>query len=60
MGLSIGRVSASHCSFVCGPKPREFDQMREKARQTVVAKYDMTACLRQKLAWLSGLMNARR
>ena len=41
-------------------KPSEFDQMREKARQTVVAKYDMTACLRQKLAWLSGLMNARR
>jgi len=41
-------------------KPREFDQMREKARQTVVAKYDMTSCLRQKLAWLSGLMNARR
>jgi glycosyltransferase involved in cell wall biosynthesis len=41
-------------------KPREFDQMREKARQTVIAKYDMTSCLRHKLAWLSGLMNARR
>jgi len=40
--------------------PKNFDQMREKARQTVIAKYDMTACLRQKLAWLSGLMNARR
>jgi len=41
-------------------KPRDFDQMRQKARETVVAKYDMTSCLRQKLAWLSGLMNARR
>jgi len=40
--------------------PREYDQMRQKARETVVAKYDMTSCLRQKLAWLSGLLNRRR
>ena len=40
--------------------PTNYDQMREKARETVVAKYDMTSCLKQKLAWLSGLMNARR
>jgi glycosyltransferase involved in cell wall biosynthesis len=37
-----------------------FDHIREKARATVVAKYDLAACLRQKLAWLSGLMNAGR
>jgi glycosyltransferase involved in cell wall biosynthesis len=41
-------------------KPKDYDQMREKARETVVAKYDMTSCLKHKLAWLSGLMNARR
>ena len=41
-------------------KPREYDPLREKARQTVVAKYDLTSCLKQKFAWLSGLMNARR
>lgn len=40
--------------------PTNYDQMREKARETVVAKYDMTSCLKHKLAWLSGLMNARR
>ena len=40
--------------------PTNYDQMREKARETVVAKYDMTSCLKQKLAWLSGLMNARK
>ena len=40
--------------------PTNYDQMREKARETVVAKYDMTSCLKHKLAWLSGLMNARK
>ena len=40
--------------------PSNYDQMREKARETVVAKYDMTSCLKHKLAWLSGLMNARK
>jgi glycosyltransferase involved in cell wall biosynthesis len=37
-----------------------FDHIREKARATVVAKYDLASSLRQKLAWLSGLMNAGR
>lgn len=41
-------------------KPRDFDLIREKARQTVVAQYDVVSCLRQKVAWLSGLMNAAR
>ena len=40
--------------------PTNYDQMREKARETVVAKYDMTSCLKHKMAWLSGLMNARK
>jgi glycosyltransferase involved in cell wall biosynthesis len=40
-------------------KPRDFDQIREKARATVVAQYDLPSCLRLKLGWLSGLMNAR-
>jgi glycosyltransferase involved in cell wall biosynthesis len=41
-------------------RPREYDLIREKARQTVIAQYDVVSCLRQKLAWLSGLMNAAR
>jgi len=41
-------------------KPRDFDQMREKARATVVAKYELSSCLRLKLGWLSSLMNLRR
>jgi len=31
-----------------------------KSRASVVAKYDLAACLKYKLAWLSGLMNARQ
>lgn len=41
-------------------QPRQFDHIREKARATVVAKYEMAACLKYKLAWLSSLMNLRR
>jgi glycosyltransferase involved in cell wall biosynthesis len=41
-------------------QPKQFDHIREKARATVVAKYDLAACLKYKLAWLSGLMNARQ
>jgi glycosyltransferase involved in cell wall biosynthesis len=41
-------------------KPRDFDLIREKARQTVAAQYDVVSCLRQKMAWLSGLMNAAK
>jgi glycosyltransferase involved in cell wall biosynthesis len=41
-------------------QPRDFDHIREKARATVVAKYDLASCLRVKLAWLSGLMNRPR
>ena len=42
------------------PIKQEYDLIREKARQTVIAQYDVVSCLRQKLAWLSGLMNAAR
>ena len=41
-------------------QPSQFDHIREKARATVIAKYDLSACLKYKLAWLSGLLNARR
>ena len=41
-------------------QPRQFDLIREKARQTAVAQYDQNACLRQRLTWLSGLLNAAR
>jgi glycosyltransferase involved in cell wall biosynthesis len=41
-------------------RPRDYDLMREKARQTVAAQYDVAACVRQKLVWLSGLVNAAR
>lgn len=40
-------------------QPRQFAHLREKARATVVAKYDMASCLRRKLAWLSGLFETR-
>ena len=40
-------------------KPNEYKQIRQKARETVLAKYDMGSCLRQRLAWLSNLVNAR-
>jgi hypothetical protein len=41
-------------------QPKQFDHIKEKARASVVAKYDLAACLKHKLAWLSGMMNARR
>lgn len=41
-------------------RPKHFNRIREKARATVVAKYDANSCLRQRLAWLSSLMNTRR
>jgi glycosyltransferase involved in cell wall biosynthesis len=41
-------------------RPNDFAQMRKKARETVVAKYDLTSCLQQRLAWLSGLLAANR
>ena len=41
-------------------QPKQFEHIKEKARATVVAKYDLSACLKHKLAWLSSLMNARR
>jgi glycosyltransferase involved in cell wall biosynthesis len=39
---------------------QKFDLIRQKARDTVVAKYDLNSCLQQKFTWLSGLMNARK
>jgi glycosyltransferase involved in cell wall biosynthesis len=41
-------------------QPNHFEPIKEKARATVVAKYEQGACLRHKLAWLSSLMNGRR
>ena len=41
-------------------QPKQFEHIKEKARATVVAKYELSACLKHKLAWLSSLMNARR
>jgi glycosyltransferase involved in cell wall biosynthesis len=41
-------------------QPKQFDHIREKARATVVAKYELGACMKYKLGWLSGLLNARR
>jgi glycosyltransferase involved in cell wall biosynthesis len=41
-------------------QPKQFDHIREKARATVVAKYDLGACLKYKLAWLSELLSSRR
>ena len=40
-------------------QPKQFDHLREKARATVLAKYDMPSCLRHKLAWLSSLLERR-
>jgi glycosyltransferase involved in cell wall biosynthesis len=37
-------------------RPRDFDQIRKKARETVLAKYDLGSCLQQRLAWLSSLI----
>ncbi len=41
-------------------QPKQYHHLREKARATVVAKYDMASCLRHKLAWLSALLENRR
>ena len=40
--------------------PRAYDQMREKARATVVAQYEIRSCLNHRLKWLSGLLDNRR
>jgi glycosyltransferase involved in cell wall biosynthesis len=40
-------------------RPAAFDQIRKKARETVLAKYDLSSCLQQRLAWLSSLLVAR-
>jgi len=41
-------------------RPKDFDQIRKKARETVLAKYDLNSCLQQRLAWLSGLIANNR
>jgi len=41
-------------------EPRAYDQMREKARATVVAQYDLPSCLNHRLRWLTGLLEKRR
>jgi glycosyltransferase involved in cell wall biosynthesis len=40
-------------------RPKDFDQIRKKARETVLAKYDLNSCLQQRLAWLSSLIAQR-
>ena len=37
-------------------RPADFTQIRKKARETVLAKYDLGSCLQQRLAWLSSLI----
>lgn len=41
-------------------RPNDFALMKKKARETVKAKYDLEMCLRQRLAWLSGLLSSNR
>jgi glycosyltransferase involved in cell wall biosynthesis len=41
-------------------RPKDFDQIRKKARETVLAKYDLNSCLQQRLAWLSSLIANNR
>lgn len=38
----------------------DFDSLRKSARETVLAKYELNACLKQRLAWLSGLIANKR
>jgi len=40
-------------------RPTDFTQIRKKARETVLAKYDLNSCLQQRLAWLSSLLAAK-
>jgi glycosyltransferase involved in cell wall biosynthesis len=40
-------------------RPNDFAQIRKKARETVLAKYDLGSCLQQRLAWLSGLIASK-
>jgi glycosyltransferase involved in cell wall biosynthesis len=40
-------------------RPADFEPLKKKARETVLAKYDLNSCLQQRLAWLSGLLAAR-
>lgn len=41
-------------------RPRDFDLIRKKARETVLARYDFGSCLQQRLAWLSSLIANNR
>jgi glycosyltransferase involved in cell wall biosynthesis len=41
-------------------EPRAYDQIREKARATVLAQYDLSSCLNHRLRWLTGLLEKRR
>jgi len=40
-------------------RPADFAQIRKKARETVLAKYDLGSCLQQRLAWLSSLLTTK-
>jgi glycosyltransferase involved in cell wall biosynthesis len=40
-------------------RPAEYQQIRKKARETVLAKYDLGSCMQQRLAWLSSLLSGR-
>lgn len=40
-------------------RPAAFEQIRKKGRETILAKYDLSSCMQQRLAWLSSLLVAR-
>ena len=40
-------------------RPADYQQIRKKARETVLAKYDLGSCMQQRLAWLSSLLSGR-
>lgn len=40
-------------------RPEDFAQIRKKARETVLAKYDLGSCLQQRLTWLSSLLTTK-
>jgi glycosyltransferase involved in cell wall biosynthesis len=41
-------------------EPRRFEHLRRNARQTVLAKYELGTCLRQRMDWMGKLLAAGR
>ena len=39
-------------------EPKRFEHLRRNARQTILGKYELGTCLRQRLDWVGKLMNA--